>query len=77
MTMEWAFVSCEPNEIYEKFTIEPTFLTLQLISRMEVLRTSSLVDRSWRGGVAGDAWLKRSGKTLFRVPRLLFSLPRF
>lgn len=56
---------------------EPTFLTLQLISRMEVLRTSSLVDRSWRGGVAGEAWLKRSGKTLFRVPRLLFSLPRF
>lgn len=40
--------------------------------------TSSLDDLSWRGGVAGDAWLNKSGKTLlvrvFGAP--LFS-PRF
>lgn len=41
--------------------------------------TSSLADLSWRGGVAGDAWLSRSGRTLLvrwpGVPRLLFSPP--
>jgi len=29
-----------------------------------ILLTSSLDDLSWRGGVAGDAWLSRSGRTL-------------
>lgn len=43
------------------------------------LLTSSLDDLSWRGGVAGDAWLSRSGKTLLvrvpGVPRPLLSPP--
>lgn len=43
------------------------------------LLTSSLDDLSWRGGVAGDAWLSRSGRTLLvrvpGVPRPLLSPP--
>lgn len=41
---------------------------------MKRKHTSSLDDLSWRGGVAGDAWLSRSGNTLlvrvFGVPPL-------
>lgn len=44
-------------------------------------RYSSLADLSCRGGVAGDAWLSKSGRTLLvrwpGVPKLLFSPPRF
>lgn len=43
--------------------------------------TSSLEDLSCRGGVAGEAWLNKSGKTLLvrvpGVPRPLLSPPRF
>lgn len=39
------------------------------IKQFKIKRTSSLVDLSWRGGVAGDAWLNKSGSTLLvRVP---------
>lgn len=58
MTMEWAFFLVNQTRFTKSLQLnafEPTFLTLQLISRMEALRTSSLVDRSWRGGVAGEA----------------------
>lgn len=42
------------------------------------IRTSSLEDLSWRGGVAGDAWLNRSGNTLLvRVLGVPLFSPRF
>lgn len=53
-----------------------------MIQEMRINLTSSLDDLSWRGGVAGEAWLRRSGKTLLvRVPGVpkppLLSPPRF
>jgi len=49
------------------------------INGTRALLTSSLDDLSWRGGVAGDAWLSRSGRTLLvrvpGVPRPLLSPP--
>lgn len=42
------------------------------------VRTSSLDDLSCRGGVAGDAWLSRSGRTLLvRVLGVPLFSPRF
>uniref|UniRef100_A0A2M4B350 Putative secreted protein n=1 Tax=Anopheles triannulatus TaxID=58253 RepID=A0A2M4B350_9DIPT len=50
-------------------------------TRVLLSLTSSLTDLSWLGGVAGDACLSRSGRTLLvrwpGVPRLLFSPERF
>lgn len=52
---------------------------VELTEELTAARYSSLADLSWRGGVAGDAWLSRSGRTLLvrwpGVPRLLFSPP--